>query len=195
MAKRVFIRLTRHKISGRASEKCSTIFREVAEDFTMDRYDHARSGLLDRRSLAVDELPLTALPNKNTGPEPLLIYRSIFVLSFGGGAIGHDSRVPEDADFDLIRDQRVEIHAPALAILQILRPVLDVPVRTKMAVILVQDPLKESKVRLDDSRIEVLDELRQHALVAGLVADDRAAGREHENCDPEKLLHHPTPIH
>jgi hypothetical protein len=52
--------------------------------------------------------------------------RSILVFSFGSGTIGHDGGMPVDADFDLIRDERIEIHAPALAILQILCPGLDV---------------------------------------------------------------------
>src|SRR5262245_17578765 len=115
-----------------------------------------RLGLFDRRALAVDELPLTVLPNKDAGPEPLLIYRTILVLSFGGGTIGHDRGIPVDADFNLIRDKRVEIHAASLAIFQVLRPVLDVPVRAKMRVVLVQDLLEESNVRLNDCRIDVL---------------------------------------
>ena len=92
------------------------------------RYDHARSGLLDRCPVGVDQLPAPVPPNEDAGPAALLIYRSILVLSFGGRAIGHDGGISVEADFDLIRDQRVEIHAAAIAILQVLRPVLDVPV-------------------------------------------------------------------
>ena len=76
-----------------------------------------RSGFLDRCSLRVDELPAPVLPNEDAGPAALLVNRSILVFSFGGGTIGHDGGIPVDADFDLIRDERIEIHAPALAIL------------------------------------------------------------------------------
>src|SRR5678816_3396960 len=116
-----------------------------------------RSGLLDRCPLGVDELPAPVPPNEDAGPAALLIYRSILVFSFGGGTIGHDGGIPVDANFDLIRDERIEIHAPALAILQVLRAGLDVPVRAIMDVVLGQDPLQESDVRLDDSRIEIVD--------------------------------------
>ncbi len=119
-----------------------------------------RSGLLDRCPLGVDELPLPVLPNEDARPAALLIYRAILVLSFGGGTIAHYGGIPVDADFDFIRDQRVEIHAPALAILQVLCPGLDVPVRAIMDVVLGQDPLQESDVRLDDSRIKIVNELR-----------------------------------
>jgi hypothetical protein len=102
----------------------------------------------------VHELPAPVLPNEDAGPAALLVNRSILVFSFGGGTIGHDGRIPVDADFDFIRDQRVEIHAPALAILQVLCPGLDVPVGAIMDVVLGQDPPQESNVRLDDSRIK-----------------------------------------
>ena len=107
-----------------------------------------------------DELPLPVLPNQDARPAALLVNRSILVFSFGGGTIGHDGGIPVDADFDFIRDQRIEIHAPALAILQYLCPGLDVPVRAIMDVVLGQDPFQESNVRLDDSRIKIVDELR-----------------------------------
>ena len=106
------------------------------------------------------ELPAPVLSNEDAGPAALLVNRSILVFSFGGGTIGHDGGIPVDADFDLIRDERIEIHAPALAILQVLRAGLDVPVRAIMDIVLGQDPLQESDVRLDDSRIEIVDELR-----------------------------------
>src|SRR6267142_1449830 len=124
------------------------------------RYDHARLGLLDRCPLRVHELPAPVLSNEDAGPAALLVNRSILVFSFGGGTIGHDGGIPVDADFDLIRDQRVEIHTAGRAVLQGLRPSLDVPVRAIMDVVLGQDPLQESDVRLDDSRIEIVDELR-----------------------------------
>ena len=131
---------------------------EGVEDRTLE--DHARSGLLDRCPLRVHELPAPVLSNEDAGPTALFIYRSILVLSFGGGTIGHDGGIPVEADFDLIRDERIEIHTAALAVLQVLCPVLDVPVRAIMDVVLGQDPLQESDVRLDDSRIEIVDELR-----------------------------------
>jgi hypothetical protein len=138
------------------------------------------------------ELPMTILANKDAGPAALLIYRSILVFSFGGGAIGNDGGIPVDTDFDVICDQRLEIHAAGLAVLQVLRPVLDVPVGAVMDVVLVQDPLQESDVRFDDSRIEILDELLQLALVTRCVATSSAAGREQENQDCEKMLHRLT---
>ena len=101
------------------------------------------------------ELPAPVLSNEDAGPTALLVNRSILVFSFGGGTIGHDGGIPRDADFDLIRDQRVEIYTAALAILQVLRAGLDVPVRAIMDVILGQDPLQESDVRLDNGRIEI----------------------------------------
>src|SRR6187455_2046012 len=89
--------------------------------------DNARLGLLDRCALRVHELPAAVLSNEDAGPAALLVYRSILVLSLGGGAIGHDRGSPVDADFDLIRDERIKIDAPALAILQVLHASLDVP--------------------------------------------------------------------
>ena len=80
----------------------------------LGRTRHARLGLLDRCPLGVDELPLPVLPDEDAGPAALLIDRSILVFSLGSGAITHDAGISIDADFDLIRDQRVEIHAPVL---------------------------------------------------------------------------------
>ena len=121
---------------------------------------------------------MPVVPNEHAGPAALLIYCSVLILSFRGGAIGHDGGIPVDPDFGVIRDQRGEIHVPALAVLQVLSPVLDVPVRPVMRVVLIEDLFQEGDVRLDDSRIEVLNELCQLALVAGLVAKGRAACRE-----------------
>jgi hypothetical protein len=58
-----------------------------------------------------------------------------------------------------------------------------------MGVVLIEDLFQEGDVRLDDSRIEVLNELCQLAHVGGLVAKGRAAYHEYENCDREELLH------
>src|SRR5262249_17251630 len=131
------------------------------------RCNYACSGLLDRCPLRVNELPFTVLPNKDAGPAALLIYRSVLIFSFGRGAIGHNGGVPVNADFNIVRYQRVKIHTAGLTILQVLSPVLDVSVRAVMAVIFVQDPLQKSHVRFHDSRIEVLDKLRQLPLVVG----------------------------
>ena len=46
-----------------------------------------------------------------------------------------------------------------------------------MDVILVQDSLKDGDIRLDDGLVEVLDELRQLALVSGRVAERLSHGR------------------
>jgi hypothetical protein len=35
----------------------------------------------------MDELPLPILSNEDAGPAMLLIYRTVFILSFGGGAM------------------------------------------------------------------------------------------------------------
>src|SRR6476646_2861728 len=157
---------------------------EGLEDFAIvPLEDHARSVILDRCPLRVHELPAPVLPHEDAGPAALLIYRSSLVFSFGGGTIGHDGGIPVEADLDLIRDQRVEIYAAALAILQVLRAGLDVPVRAIMDVILGQDPLQESDVRLDDSRIKIVDELRQLAFVAGRIANGPATRSEQENRD------------
>ncbi len=102
-------------------------FCKVSKILQRTRYDHARSGLLDRCPLGVDQLPAPVPPNEYAGPAALFVNRSILVFSFGGGTIGHDGGIPVEADFDLIRDQRVEIHAPALAILQVLRRVSTFP--------------------------------------------------------------------
>jgi hypothetical protein len=57
-------------------------------------YGHARSGLLDRCTLGVHQLPAPVLPNEDAGPAALLVDRSILVFSLGGGAIGHDGGIP-----------------------------------------------------------------------------------------------------
>lgn len=129
-----------------------------------------RSGLLDRCALGMDELPTPVPASEHASPAALLIYRSMLVLSFGGGAIGYDSRIPVEADFDVVRDKRVEMDVAGLAVLKVLRPVLDVPLRPVMDEVLVQNPIEESGVRLNESRIEVLDQLRQLALVTGRIA-------------------------
>src|SRR5438477_7581223 len=64
-----------------------------------------------------------------------------------------------------------------------------------MDVVLGQDPLQESDVRLDDSRIKIVDELRQLALVASRIPNGPTTGREQENRDREEILHHPTSFH
>jgi hypothetical protein len=131
----------------------------------------------------VEELPVPGLANEDAGPAALLIYRSILVFSFGGGTIAHDGGISVEADFDLVRDQRIEIHTPALASLQVLRSGLDVPMRAIVDVVVGEDPLQESYVRFDDSRIEVVDELRQLALVAGRIGNGPAARSEQEYRD------------
>src|SRR5262245_35917642 len=129
-----------------------------------------RSRLPDYCPLGVDELPAPVSPNEHAGPATVLIHRPVLVLPLDGGAIGHDGGIPVDADFDLLCYQRLEIHAAGLAVLQILRPMLDCAARAVMGVILVQDVLQEGDIRLDDGGIEVLDTLRQLALVTGRIA-------------------------
>lgn len=63
-----------------------------------------------------DQFPLPALSNEDARPAALLINCSTLVLSFHGRAIGYDGGVPVNANFDVIRDQRVEIHVPRLAV-------------------------------------------------------------------------------
>ena len=136
----------------------------------------------------MDQLPAPVPPNEDAGPAALLIYRSIWVLSFGGGAIGHDGGIPVGADFDLIRDQRVEIHAAGSATFQVLRPVLDGPARAVMGEVLVQDALQESAIRLDVRPIEVLDGActlpdgsqleSRHRSILSAVLDQRTVGRD-----------------
>src|SRR5262249_46210286 len=94
--------------------------------------------------------------------------------------IGYNGGIPVDADFDLVREQRLEIHAAGLAVLQVLRPVLDGAARAMMSEVLMQDALQERGIRLDDGRIEVLDELRQLAFVAGQVSGLRALERNED---------------
>ena len=83
-----------------------------------------RSRLLNRCPVGVDELPAPVFPDEHVGPAALLIYRPLLVLPFGGGSKGHDGGITVEADFDFIRDQRLEGHAAGLAVLQVLRPVL-----------------------------------------------------------------------
>ena len=103
----------------------------------------------------MDELPAPVPPNEYAGPATLLIYLSVLILSFGPGAIGHDGGIPVEADFDVICDQRLEFYAAGLAILQVLRPVLNVSARAVMDVVLGQDPFQESYIRRNEGRIEV----------------------------------------
>src|SRR5262249_56995793 len=80
-------------------------------------------------------------------------------------------------------------------VLQVLRRVLGGPARAVMDEVLVQDALQESDIRLDDRLIEVLDEFRQLAFVAGrIAAEGSAADRQQENSDQEEMLHRPTPF-
>ena len=83
----------------------------------------------------------------------------MLVLSLGGGTTGHDGGIAVDAHFDLVRHERLEIHAPGFAVLEVLRPILDHATRAVMNVVLVQDLIKDGDIRLDDGLIEVLDEL------------------------------------
>src|SRR5262245_37175510 len=131
----------------------------------------APSGLRDRCPLEMNELPAPVPPNEHAGAATLLIHLPVLVLALGGGTTGHDGRIAVDAHFDLVRHQRLEIHAPGFAVLEVLRPILDHPARPDMDVVLVQDPLEDGDIRLDDGLIEVLDELRQLALVSGRVAE------------------------
>ena len=150
------------------------------------------SGFLDRCALGVDELPAPLLPNEHTGPATLLIDHSLLVLSFGGGSIGHDGGIPIAADFNVIDNERLEFHPAGLAVLQVLRAVLDGAAWAEMGVVFVQDALEESDIRLDKGRIQVLDELRQLALVTGRVGKGTAVECEQEDRDREKMLHRPT---
>ena len=161
---------------------------EGIEDFAIEPWMTTPVQASCRCRLRVHELPAPILSNEDAGPAALLVNRSILVLSFGGGTKGHDGGIPVDADFDLIRDERIEIHAAGLPVLQVLRPGLDVPVRAIMDVVFGQDPLQESDVRLDDSRIEIVDESLT-PFVAGRIANDPAGSCHHENRDREKMFH------
>src|SRR5262245_39600744 len=119
----------------------------------------------------MNELPAPVPPNEHAGPGTLLIHLPVLVLPVGGGATGHHGGIAVDTDFDLVRHQRLEIHAPGLAVPQILRPILDGAARAMMSVVLVQDALEEGDIRLDDGLIEVPDELRQLALVSGRIVE------------------------
>ena len=87
--------------------------------------------------MGVDKLPTPILPNKYAGPATLLINRPLLVLPFGGGAIGHNGGIPVAADFKVIYNQRLEFDTAALAVLQILRAVLNDAARAVMGVVLV----------------------------------------------------------
>ena len=131
----------------------------------------APSGFQDRCPLVENKLPAPVPPNEHAGAATLLIHLPVLVLSLGGGTTGHDGRIAVDAHFDLVRHERLEIHAPGFAVLEVLRPILDHAARAVMDVVLVQDSIKDGDIRLDDGLIEVLDELRQLALVSGRVAE------------------------
>jgi hypothetical protein len=81
----------------------------------------------------MNELPAPVPPNEHAGPATLLIDLPVLILPFGGGATGHDGGIAVDTDFDLVRHQRLEIRAPGLAVLQILRPILDGAARAVMS--------------------------------------------------------------
>jgi len=129
------------------------------------------SRLPDQRRMEVDELPAPIAPNKHSGPVPLVIHLSVLVLSFGGGATRHHGRIAVDPHLDLVGHKRFEMHAPGLAVVQILRPILDNAVRAVMSVVLVQDPIKEDNISPDDRLAEVLDELHEFAFVFGSIAE------------------------
>jgi len=63
------------------------------------------------------------------------------------------------------------MHTPSLAVVQILRPILDNAVRAVMSVVLVQNAIKEADISLDDGLTEVLDELNEFAFVFGAIAE------------------------
>jgi hypothetical protein len=97
---------------------CLRPLGSMRANFTTDPSGRtARSGLLDRCPLRVHELPAPIRANEYARPAALLVNRSVLVFSFGGGTIGDDGGIPVGADFDVIRDERIEIHAPALPIL------------------------------------------------------------------------------
>src|SRR5262245_32673031 len=127
--------------------------------------------LRDRCPLEVNELPAPVLPNEHAGAATLLIHLPVLVLSLGGGTTGHDGGIAVDAHFGLVWHQRLEIHAPALAVLEVLRPILDHAARAVMDVVVVQDSLKEGDICLDDGLIEVLDDLGHLPVVSGRVAE------------------------
>src|SRR5215469_13159431 len=125
--------------------------------------------------MEVDELPAPIAPNKHSGPVPLVIHLSVLVLSFGGGATCHHGRIAVDPHLDLVGHKRVEMHAPGLAVVQILRPILDNAVRAQYLdnrkARRVQDPIKEDNISPDDRLAEVLDELHEFAFVFGSIAE------------------------
>src|SRR5262245_44378365 len=128
------------------------------------------SRLPDWRRMEVDELPASIPPNKHSGPVTLVIDLSVLMLPFGRGATGHDGRIAVDAHFDLVGHERFEMHSPSLAVVQILRPILDDAVRAVMSAVLVQDAIKETNISLDDRLTEVPDELYEFAFVFGAIA-------------------------
>src|SRR5262249_11325503 len=135
------------------------------------------SELRDRCPLEVNELPASVSPDEHAGPATLLIHVPVLVLSFGGGTTGYEGGIAVNPDVDLVRHQRLEIHAPGFTVLQILRPILDRAAWAVMDVVLVQDALKCGDIRLDDGLIEVLHELRQLALVSSAIAEWLSHGR------------------
>ena len=154
----------------RAAAATAELFGHINFDATHDPSclpaGRAILGLLDRCPLGVDELPAPLLPNEHSGPTTLLINCPLLVLPFGGGAIGHDGGIPVAADFKVIYKQRLEFDTAALAVLQILRAVLDDAARAVMRIVSVQDALQESDIDLEKGRMEVLDELRRLAFIA-----------------------------
>jgi len=129
------------------------------------------SRLSDWRRMKVDELPAPIPPNKHSGPVTLVIDLSVLIRPFGGGPTGHDGRIAVDAHFDLFGHKRFEMHAPSLAVVQILRPILDNAVRAVMSVVLVQNAIKEADISPDDRLTEILDELHEFAFVFGAIAE------------------------
>ena len=121
---------------------------------------------------------------RRQGPAALLVNRSILVFSFGGGTIGHDGGIPVDADFDLIRDERIEIHTAGLAILQVLRAGLDVPVRAIMDVVLGQDRSRKAMSGLTIAALRSLTSFvnSRSSLAVSPTAQPEAASNENRDC-------------
>jgi len=144
---------------------------ELQEPVLVEMRPGDPSRLPDWRRMEVDELPAPIPPNKHSGPVTLVIDLSVLILPFGGGPTGHDGRIAVDAHFDLFGHKRFEMHAPSLALVQILCPILDNPVRAVMSVVLVQDAIKEANISPDDRLTEVLDELHEFTFVFGAIAE------------------------
>lgn len=87
----------------------------------------------------------------------MLNHRSVLVPSFGVGTTGHEGCIAVDANFDLVRHQRLIIQAPSLAVFHILRPILDGAARAVMNVVFVQNALKDGGIRFGYGLTEVLD--------------------------------------